>query len=97
MAKARSKSSVMTDAANRALARDKRRLYIMERTPITSTTLNAVGYDEDSQTLEMEFKTGSVYQYAGVPSSEFEGLMNADSKGKYFNANIKNRYPFTKL
>ncbi|MBI2686601.1 MAG: KTSC domain-containing protein [Acidobacteria bacterium] len=39
---------------------------------------------------------GSVYGYAGVPQSEFDGLMGAESKGKYFNANIKNRYLFEK-
>ena len=50
-----------------------------------------------SQTLEVEFNYGAVYRYAGVPLNEFEGLMNADSKGKYFNANIKTRYQFSKL
>lgn len=69
----------------------------MERTPITSTNIRAVGYDEDSQTLEVEFNDGSVYQYAGVPIGEHEGLMNADSKGKYHNANIKKRYSYVKL
>ncbi len=69
----------------------------MERTPITSTNLSAAGYDEASQTLEVEFNYGAVYRYAGVPLNEFEGLMNADSKGKYFNANIKTRYQFSKL
>ena len=69
----------------------------MERTPVTSTNVRAIGYDLDSQTLEVEFNNGSVYQYAGVPQDEYEGLMNADSKGKYLNANIKGRYPFTKL
>jgi hypothetical protein len=69
----------------------------MERTPITSTNIRAAGYDEDSQTLEVEFNSGLVYQYAGVPASEYEGLMNADSKGKYLNANIKNRYSYVRL
>lgn len=69
----------------------------MERTPVTSTNIRAVGYDADNQTLEVEFNNGSVYQYAGVPQDAHDGLMNADSKGKYLNANIKGRYPFAKL
>lgn len=69
----------------------------MERTPVTSSTIRAIGYDSDSQTLEVEFNHGSVYQYAGVPQSEHEGFMNADSKGQFLNANIKGRYPFEKL
>lgn len=69
----------------------------MERTQVNSSSIRAIGYDSDGQTLEVEFNYGAVYQYSGVPQGEHEGMMNADSKGKYFNANIKNRYPFVKL
>lgn len=69
----------------------------MERTTVISTNIRTIGYDPDSQTLEVEFNYGSVYQYAGVPQGEYEGMMNADSKGKYLNANIKGHYPFVKL
>ena len=69
----------------------------MERIPVTSSNLRAVGYDPNSQTLEIEFNAGTVYQYANVPPGEHEGLMNADSKGTYLNANIKGRYSYTKL
>lgn len=69
----------------------------MERTPVTSESIRSIGYDLDSQTLEVEFNYGPVYQYAGVTQGEHEGMMNADSKGKYFNANIRGRYSFVKL
>lgn len=69
----------------------------MERTPVSSSNIAAIGYDEDNQILEVEFNSGSVYQYSGVPSSEHDGIMNADSKGRYLYASIKNRYPFVKL
>lgn len=69
----------------------------MERTPVISSNIRAIGYDSDSQSLEVEFHHGSVYQYAGVPQGEHEGMMNADSKGKYLNANIKGRYPYVQL
>lgn len=67
----------------------------MERTPVTSSNIRAIGYEPE--TLEVEFNNGSVYQYLGVPVNEHESIMNADSKGKYFNANIKNSYTCTKL
>ena len=38
-----------------------------------------------------------MYQYAGVSQMEFDAMMSAESQGKYFNANIKNRYSFVKL
>lgn len=69
----------------------------MERTPVTSSNLQSVGYDPDNQILEVEFNDGSVYQYSGVPESEHEGLMSADSKGKYLFANIKKRFSHSKL
>ncbi len=69
----------------------------MERTPVTSTDIRSIGYNPESQTLEIEFNSGGLYQYAGVPEGEHEAMMNADSKGEYLNANIKGRYPYTKL
>lgn len=69
----------------------------MERTTVSSSNINSIGYEAETQTLEIEFMRGSVYQYSDVPVEEYEAIMNADSKGKYFNANIKNHYHFNKL
>ena len=69
----------------------------MERTPVSSSNISAIGYDTGNQVLEVEFTNGAVYAYSGVPSDEYEGFMNADSKGKYLHANIKNRYSVMKL
>jgi len=69
----------------------------MERIPVSSSNIQAIGYDADSQTLEVEFKKGPAYQYTGVPQSEYDAMMAADSKGTFLNTNIKGRYPFTKL
>ena len=69
----------------------------MERTPVSSSNISAIGYDADNNVLEVEFTNGAVYSYSGVPPGEYETFMNADSKGKYLHANIKNRYPFAKL
>lgn len=69
----------------------------MDRTPVISSDILSIGYDPDSQILEIEFLKGSVYQYSGVPAAEYDGIMAADSKGKYFNAHIKKTYSYTKL
>ena len=69
----------------------------MERVPLSSSNLQSVGYDSETGILEIEFKTGSIYQYSGVPTDEYLSMMNAPSQGRYFNANIKNRYPCIKL
>ncbi|HID53085.1 MAG TPA: KTSC domain-containing protein [Anaerolineae bacterium] len=66
----------------------------MKRTPVSSSSLASVGYDSESQVLEIEFNTGRVYQYFDVPQSEYDGLMAADSHGSYFYHNVRsdNRY-----
>lgn len=69
----------------------------MERTHVTSSNIRSIGYDTDNQILEVEFNSGAIYQYHGVPEYEHDAVMNASSHGVYFNANIKNRYSFTKL
>ena len=69
----------------------------MDRISVRSSNIRSVGYDPESSTLEVEFITGSIYQYSNVPESEYEGLMNATSKGKYLNRNIKDRYQDTKI
>lgn len=69
----------------------------MEREPVSSSNLLSIGYDSESETLEVEFKTGTVYQYYNVPDFMHERLMAADSVGKFFNAEIKNAYPFERV
>lgn len=69
----------------------------MERISVASSNISAIGYDPSSETLEVEFNSGAVYQYTGVSQGEYDGFIGADSKGKYFAANIKNRHSFTKL
>lgn len=69
----------------------------MQRQPVSSSNLNSVGYDSVFRVLEIQFNAGGIYQYSGVPQSEYQGLMNASSHGQYFHAHIKNVYPFKKV
>lgn len=69
----------------------------MERQHVTSDNLAEVGYDPESETLEIQFRRGGVYQYYNVPAFMHERLMTADSLGRFFNAEIKGHYPEAKL
>ena len=69
----------------------------MERQPVTSGNLAEVGYDTELETLEIQFRHGGVYQYYNVPPFMNERLMLADSLGQFFNAEIKGKYPETKI
>lgn len=68
----------------------------MEREAVGSTNISSIGYDADSETLEVEFLNGSIYQYYNVPQGLYEQLMIAPSKGQFLNANIKNSYPYSR-
>lgn len=70
----------------------------MNRTPVSSSNLKAIGYDAQTRTLEVEFLNGGLYSYSGVPSSVHAGLMSASSHGSYFDAYVKKAgYSFKKL
>ena len=69
----------------------------MERVPVRSSNVAAVGYDEGASILEIEFHSGSVYAYRGVPELHFQGLVNAGSVGGYFHKHIRDRYPYRQL
>lgn len=70
----------------------------MQRQSVESSNLRSVGYDEFLLVLETEFKSVvAVYRYYGVPSEVHDELINAESVGKYFNANVKSKYNFLKV
>jgi hypothetical protein len=69
----------------------------MDRTPVRSSNIRAIGYDAATTTLEVEFHSSGVYQYSGVPETIFQGLLRAASKGSYFQNHVKDRYPCRKV
>lgn len=69
----------------------------MKHTPVRSSNLASVGYDAATNTLEIKFCSGGVYQYATVPESVYSALMEADSLGKYFYRHIRDRYLTTRI
>ena len=62
---------------------------------VSSSDLYSVGYENG--TLEIAFNSGGVYQYYNVPYSTYQGLMCADSHGKYFHAYINNYYRYSRI
>lgn len=69
--------------------------YCVEMIPVSSSNVQAIGYDEANQMLYVRFiKNNSLYCYQGVPIAEFYGLQNAASVGGYLSQNIK-KGPYT--
>jgi len=61
---------------------------------VESTTLATVVYDEAREILQLEFCSRAVYLYSGVPGAVYHALLGAPSKGRYFNQNIRGRFPY---
>jgi hypothetical protein len=61
---------------------------------VDSSTLATVAYDEAQELLQLGFCTGAVYQYFGVPAAVHQALLDAPSKGRYFNQAIRDRFPY---
>jgi hypothetical protein len=59
----------------------------MYRTPVISSNLESVGYENGI--LEIRFHNGRTYQYFDVPEHLYQGLMNAQSKGTCLDRHIK--------
>jgi hypothetical protein len=69
----------------------------MKMINVDSSNIEAIGYDENSSTLQVEFKNGGMYQYFDVPEEVFIGLRDADSVGGYLAARIKGTYRYSKV
>lgn len=69
----------------------------MLRELVDSSTMKSVGYQAKSRILEIEFESGAVYQYLGVPERIHEELIGAESKGRYFNREIRDVYPYVQV
>ena len=69
----------------------------MNRKSVTSSNIKSIGYDENTKTLEIDFKRGGLYQYSDVPMNVYIALINATSHGKYFQKFVRDKYATTKV
>jgi len=68
----------------------------MNPVAVVSTMLLTVAYDPDCEQLELEFCDHAVYRYFNVPATIHQGLMDAPSKGGYFNRAIRGRFDYVR-
>ncbi|HET9800761.1 MAG TPA: KTSC domain-containing protein [Chthoniobacterales bacterium] len=67
------------------------------RDRVPSNAIASIGYSKRRHILEIEFANGAVYRYLEVAPSVYRDLMNADSKARYYVANIKGNYPSVRV
>lgn len=70
----------------------------MNLTPVESSNIASVGYDNIQNVLLIQFKgKDTVYAYQGVPVEVYNELMSAESIGSYYAKNIKKVYSNEKV
>lgn len=70
---------------------------IAEQHSSNSSAMTSYGYSYLSKVFDIKFRDSSVYRYNYVPSDVFESFEMAESKGAFFNTEIKGIYPYIKL
>ena len=59
---------------------------------VTSTVICGAWYEPSHRQLELLFTSGRRYVYSGVPMTVAQGFAEAESKGQYYNAEIRSRF-----
>ncbi|MCK0126814.1 KTSC domain-containing protein [Gelidibacter sp. F2691] len=72
-------------------------MSVPEMTPVSSSNIESIGYNEQNEQVYVRFLNGSLYVYKGVPLHEFENLRDAPSLGSYLHRNYKNVYPYERI
>jgi hypothetical protein len=67
-------------------------VILVERLSVKSRILRSVGYNESTKILEIEFSSGLVYQYSGVPPKVYADLMHSAEIGKYYSEKVRPKF-----
>lgn len=69
----------------------------MRRHYVSSSVIRSYGFDAETGALEIEFVSGSQYRYSGLPKATLEAFEAAPSKGRFFDAHIRERFATTRV
>lgn len=62
-----------------------------------SSVIRSFDYRPATQALDVTFVSGRRYRYAEVPEGVAQAFAAAGSKGRFFNARIRDAYRYTEL
>ena len=66
--------------------------------PLDSKMLTAVAYEADQQILYLRFRTGGdVYRYFDVTATEYQDFLDAESRGRFFLAHIRDHFRYERM
>lgn len=59
------------------------------RTKVESSNISAIGYDQPTRTMTVEFLNGDIYAFHPVMENAHNELIKAESIGKHFHIHFK--------
>ena len=59
---------------------------------VLSSEIEWIGYEHKRRMLQVEFLSGSIYQYDEVPETLYQSFLGAPSHGRFFENQIKGRF-----
>ena len=66
--------------------------------PLESKMFTSVSHDAEKQILYLRFrKTGDVYRYFEFPVTEYQAFLDAESRGRFFLAHIRERFRYERM
>ena len=75
----------------------RRGIIKMTREPVSSSSLAEIGYDGSTETMEVCFKNGRIYQYFDVPQDVYDEMRTAESPGGYLSSEVKGRFRYARV
>jgi hypothetical protein len=64
---------------------------------VQSSMMTSVRYHHDARELDITFTSGKTCRYLNVPPKVYFDLLDAGSKGEFFNDNIKDEFVFAEV
>ena len=64
----------------------------LEWVPVESTLFTSAAYRAEARQLYLRFHDGDIYRYFDCPLSVYTNFVAAESKGRYFSQQIRNRF-----
>jgi hypothetical protein len=66
--------------------------------PLESKMFISAAYDADKQILYLRFrKTGDVYRYFDFPAATYQAFLDAESRGRFFLAHIRDHFRYERM
>jgi len=65
--------------------------------PLESKMFTSVTYDPEKKILYLRFRSGEVYRYFDFPAAAYQEFLDAESRGRFFLAHIRDRFRYERM